>query len=138
MRHDIGKVIFGRAKSGRTWVSKTPRAPAVTLDRDGEQFDESANSIRRRSQKMLNGRFNAVERFLVRSVGRPWSKVYAEICERADPRSFAGAQIRYAVEWAVHMKCWVDGKQVIVHPKSGILSCKLTAGTPESTHRPVP
>ena len=74
MRGDIAQVVNERAKSGRTWASKTPRVKQVLIDLDGDQFNESTNSIRRKRQKDRNSRFNAVEHFLVRNVGRPWEQ----------------------------------------------------------------
>jgi len=46
MRRDIQKVVFERAKAGRTWASKTPRVKPVVLDRAGEQLNEDSNRIR--------------------------------------------------------------------------------------------
>ena len=49
MRRDIDKVIFERAKTGRTWTGKTPRAARGRLDASGDP-----------------------ERFLARNVGWSW------------------------------------------------------------------
>jgi len=94
MRGDVHKVITERAKSNRTWASKTPREKQVVLDSLGDQIKEDANHIRRKRQKFRNARFNVLERFLVNRVGRPWDKVYAEACQVADSRSFQGAELR--------------------------------------------
>ena len=130
------KVVFERAKAGRTWASKTPRVKQVVLDQEGEQLNEESNSRRRKRQKMRNSHFNAVEHFLVRNVGRPWSKVYAEVCASADARSFLGAEIRNFVQSFVATKCWFEGRKVMsydwrgcpqevrglyVHPRNGVL-----------------
>ena len=139
MRRDIDKVIFERAKSGRTWASKTPRANPVLLDPSGDQFNERSNQVRLNRQKLRNSHFNALERFLVRNVGRPWDKVYAEICASADARSFLKAEVRGYVEYVVAVKCWMEGRKVMtpycgrpgevvtglyVHPRSGVLMRK--------------
>ena len=136
MRSDIKKVVFERAKALRTWTSKTPRVKGVVLDRDGELFDDASNSRRPKRRKLRNSHFNAVERFLVRSVGRPWDKVYAEVCASADARSLLGAQLRNFVQSAVATDCWFEGPKVMchhltwypqevrglyVHPRTGIL-----------------
>ena len=43
MRRDIDKVVFERAKGGRTWAKKTPRAKQVVSDVEGEQLKEQSN-----------------------------------------------------------------------------------------------
>jgi hypothetical protein len=135
MRRDIQKVVFERAKSGRTWASKTPRVKPVVLDGAGEQLNEWSNQIRLKRQKHRNHNFNPLERFLVRNVGRPWSKVYAEVCASADARSFLGSQVRDYVQRFVATACWLEGRKVMssccgrpqevhglyVHPRSGLL-----------------
>jgi hypothetical protein len=145
MRRDIDKLVFERAKSGRTWASKTPRAPAVKLDSTGDQFDEKYNWIRLYRQKHRNSHFNPVEHFLVGCVGRPWDKVFAEICASVDSRSTLGAEIRDHVACAVAIHCWMEGRKVMtgdwgeprevrglyVHPKTGLLQ-----RTPDAPRRP--
>jgi hypothetical protein len=140
MRRDIDKVVFERAKAGRTWASKTPRPNRVALDPAGEPLDERTGPVRRKRQKMRNSHYNAVERFLVRNVGRPWAKVYAEICAAADGRTRLGREIRDHAESLVATRCWFEGAKLMshslcgpdrearglyVHPASGLLSRTL-------------
>src|ERR1700682_3123365 len=87
------------------------------------------------SKKHRNHNFNPLERFLVRNVGRPWSKVYAEVCASAAARSFLGAEVRDYVQSFVATTCWLEGRKVMsvccgrpqevrglyVHPSSGLL-----------------
>jgi hypothetical protein len=136
MRSDVDKIIFERPKANRTWASKTPRKKAIILDAQGDQINESANHIPRKRQKMRNSSLNVLERFLVKSIGRPWNKVYAEVCVVADARSFAGAEVRDYLKSLVSTECWTEGQSVMshdgqgrpqlvtglyVHPKSGLL-----------------
>jgi hypothetical protein len=137
VRSDVKNVIAERPKSGRTWQSKTPRKKLVALDPRGEPFDERYHPIRTEHQKHRARRFNVLERFLLHRVGRPWTKVYAEVCEIADRRSFSGAEIRAFVKRDVATGCWMEGRRVMgcdwsgcpeevrglyVHPKSGLLA----------------
>jgi hypothetical protein len=136
VRNDVKNVIAERPKSGRTWQSKTPRKKLAALDSQGEPFNERDHPIRTRHQKYRAARFNVLERFLLHRVGRPWGKIYAEVCEIADRRSFSGAEIRAFVKREVAIDCWMEGRRVMssdgsgcpeevrglyVHPKSGLL-----------------
>lgn len=136
MRKDIDKVVFERAKANRTWASKTPRVKPVVLDPSGDQFNEETNHIRRKRQKTRNQHFSPVKRFLIRNVGRPWRKVFSELCAAADGRTTLGAEVREYVEGLVSTKCRMEGGKVMshdwrgcpqevrdlyVHPKSGVL-----------------
>jgi len=136
MRGDIKKVVFERAKSNRTWASKTVRAKRIVLDSNHDQLNEESNHTRRKRQKHRNEHYNAIEHFLTRNVGKPWNKVYAEICRAVDSRSLLGAEIRTYVRYFVSIECWLDGKKIMkrdrigraqevrglfVHPKTGML-----------------
>jgi hypothetical protein len=119
VRRDVRKVVFERAKSGRTWVSKTQRVKRVVLDGDAEHLNEGFNWLRPKRQKMRNQHYNALERFLVRSVGRSWKLVYAEVCAAVDRRDLLGSQIRDHVQACVATNCWLDGGLVMSHDWRG-------------------
>lgn len=51
--------------------------------------------------KEPNDRLNPLRRFLEKNLGRPWNKVYAEICEDADVRSIRGWHMREHVKQMV-------------------------------------
>ena len=142
MRRDVHKVITERPRSGRTWVSKSPRGKQVLLDTDGDQFKESSNDVRQRSVKRKHKkfrycpRFNVVEWFLIHRLGRAWDKVYAEACMVADSRSFRGEELRQYIKDNVVTECWLEGRTpmaydcsgcprpvhgLYVHPRSGVL-----------------
>ena len=136
MRADVKKVISERPKANRTWQSNTPRAKALKLDEDGEQFNEGSNYSLQGHQKMRNHSFNVLERYLAKKVGSRWDKIFSEICRNADSRSLQGAEMRQAVQNLVAVDCWIDGKRVLshdwqgravevkgfyVHPKNGLL-----------------
>jgi len=119
MRKDVDKIIFERPKANRTWASKTPRKKAIILDLQGDQLNEGANHIRRKRQKMRNSNLSILERFLVKRVGLPWDKVYAEVCAVADARSFTGAEVRDYIKDLVATDCWLDGRALLCHDERG-------------------
>ena len=133
MRRDIAKVVYERAKSGRTWASKTPRPVAVQMEPDGETHNELAQTVRLQRQKRTSLRVQSVERFLMGQIGKPWTRVWSELAAVLDPRNTLGAEIRDLVGRMVETHCWLDGRTVTashpgrsvkgfyVHPKSGLL-----------------
>ena len=116
MRRDIAKVVFERAKGGRTWASKTPRANQVVLDPGGEQLDAASNHIRRERQSR-NANLGPLAHF--------WDKVYSQICASADARSNVGAEVRDGGEREGVGQHYGDPQGVrcglYVHPTSGLL-----------------
>jgi hypothetical protein len=85
---------------------------------------------KRHVKDYLSGK--ALNHFLESQVGRPWNKVFHEICEFADSRSKAGHDIRKRIGYLVddHCRLNADGDVVIerwyrdslyVHPVTGIL-----------------
>jgi hypothetical protein len=117
MRRDMHKVVFERAKAGRTWASKTPRATALRIDGAGDQVDEESNHIRRKRQKHRNEHYGPLLHFLIRNIGRPWNHVYSEICAATDSRSRLQSGIRKYVDHVLACGC----KRLYVHPRTGIL-----------------
>ena len=93
MRSDMFKVIVERPRLGR----QRARSPKLRLDHDpdrhsvglkrhvAEQFSET---------KMLNENLSPLRRYLFKQRGRPWSKVYSEICAQLDPSSTVKMHVR--------------------------------------------
>jgi hypothetical protein len=53
--------------------------------------------------KELTDLINPLRRFLEKNVGRPWDKVWSEICEGIDATSTTGRHLREHVEWMVEL-----------------------------------
>ena len=137
MRSDVADVMAERPKGGRTWAHKSPiRSKHALLDTGGDHFNEAANHLEKKHQKGRTIRDNVLERFLLHRVGRPWDKVYAEVCAVTDPRSLQGAEVRDYLRSFVSFDCWMEGRVVMshdcggrpvgvrglyVHPKTGVL-----------------
>jgi hypothetical protein len=91
----------------------------VVLDDDAEQLNDDSNWLRPKRQKMRNEHFNALERFLVRNVKRPWKQVFAAVCAAADPRDLLGREIREHVQRCVATNCWIEAGAVMSHDWRG-------------------
>ncbi len=62
---------------------------------------------------------DSLKHFLERNIGRPWDKVYSEICNGADARVVMGRHVLDHVADYVAIKCWLDGKRVMWVPRWG-------------------
>ncbi len=82
MRKDMYKVIVERPRRGGGFRSEIP-AP----DDPDDSPKQEGLKRRHRSRKWLNENLRPLERFLASQVGRPWDKVYAEICAGIDRRN---------------------------------------------------
>lgn len=87
--------------------------------------------------KHMNWSNGPLKGFLRANIGRPWDKVWSEICERADSRSFLGYQLRDNFRWIVetqvviedgvvyakdgHRKYKLERNGFYVHPETGLL-----------------
>lgn len=108
MRSDMFKVIVEAPRRGHNQKSdgrifrNSEEAPAKLGMRAGY-----------RSRKWLNENLNPLERYLHAQIGRPWDKVYSEICRTIDGRSTVKQHVLLHVNdfIAVHTKL-VDG---VVH-----------------------
>lgn len=82
MRHDMYKVIVERPRRG-TGQARSRPDPVDPEDSPRQE------GIRKRhtSRKWLNENLRPLERYLASQVGRPWDKVYSEICAGIDRRN---------------------------------------------------
>jgi hypothetical protein len=91
---------FRRASHGierattREWIDRV----AVELD----EADASAPPLRPRVRKEFRDKLAPAHRWLVAQVGRPWSKVFSELCAVFDSRTVAGRHVVHD-----HMLQWV-------------------------------
>lgn len=82
MRNDMYKVIVERPRRGGHGSTASRRV-------DNHEDSPRCEGLRKRhrDRKWLNENLRPLERYLASQVGRPWRKVYAEICEGIDRRN---------------------------------------------------
>jgi hypothetical protein len=83
MRSDMPQVIIERPRGGPRF--KTPKGERRRDQRIPDDERPTRESIGRKwsgSPKWLNEHLGPLRRFLRSNVGRPWNKVYSEICAR--------------------------------------------------------
>ena len=136
MRPDMSKVIVERPRRGSRMRN---HKSALALDPgriDDERYIDPPKP-RHSGQKWLNENLGPLRRYLEGNVGRPWSKVYAEIRVTLDSRKATGLHILQHLSDFVECDTWLDGKTVMVwgrrwraaqpvtglyvHPVSGLL-----------------
>ena len=142
MRSDMHKVIVERPRMLRSkWknrktalrLSPSQRAQAIT---DAEDYDSGhTRASSARHEKHLNENLAPLKRYLRAQVGRPWDKVYSEICRTIDTRSAIGLHVLQHVEDFIAVDTYIENGQVLernrrwfmrarglyVHPVTGIV-----------------
>lgn len=93
MRKDMYKVIVERPRRGGGYRSEMP----MPVDLDDSPKQEGLKR-RHRSRKWLNENLRPLERYLASQVGRPWDKVYSEICADIDRRNTVQQHIHQHLE----------------------------------------
>src|SRR5437899_2380737 len=87
MRKDMAKVIVERERRGTYKEGKHFREEQrAKVDPEAAPTKEPMRAKRERT-KELNENLNPLKKFLMKSVGRPWNKVKAEIHEHIRPTS---------------------------------------------------
>ena len=112
MRADMAKVIVERPRK-KGWAWNKPKGYNQMLRRYGEDGPPCREGIKRRWQentKYLNEHLGPLRRYLDAQVGRPWDKVFSEICTHINRNSAVQDHVRDHVEdyVAVHVVL-IDG-----------------------------
>src|SRR5687767_836238 len=87
MREDMGKVLVERPRLGRKrakWSKKGYRTRERNELRTGDTTRREGIKARGGDTKEFNEHLGPLRRFLDANVGRPWDKVYSEICQHID------------------------------------------------------
>jgi hypothetical protein len=100
MRSDMAKVIVERPRHrGSAW--KKPKGYQRRLRRYGEDGPPAREGIKARWEnggKYLNEHLGPLRRYLDKQVGRPWDKVFSEICAHINRSSAVQDHVRDHVE----------------------------------------
>jgi hypothetical protein len=107
-RRDLSRTVIegGRSNSHQRRAShgiarQRARAWLDQVQNDVEEAEETAPPRGPRVFKSFRDKLGPAKRWLGSQVGRPWSKVYAELCERFDTRTVAGRHVvhDHMLEW---------------------------------------
>lgn len=109
MRADMKQVLIERPRSGMRLKHKRTNKPRTT-DWDGEDFTVERIAPRPPRTKHFDDLLGPLRKFLRSQVGRPWDKVYSEICAGIDSRSVTGRHLLDHVDSEVATNCELDAK----------------------------
>ena len=141
MRSDMHKVIVERPRARSHWksrktalrLSETQRAQAIG---EAEEYDGGCGrASSARHEKHLNENLAPLRRYLMAQLGRPWNKVYGEICRTIDTRSAIGLHVLQHVGGFISVDTFIENGQVYergyrhptevrglyVHPVTGLI-----------------
>lgn len=108
MRKDMFKVIVERPRYGWRWGGNHGDARMKRNFGDGSVPMTGARAHKLAGySRALNENLNPLKRYLGRQVGRPWDKVYSEICENLDTGSAVKQHVRDHLEDLVALKLTV-------------------------------
>lgn len=141
MRKDMFKVIVERPRRGAGFRVNRARL-AGEDDMPKRVGMRRFRTLNRTSSKWLNENLAPLKRYLMKQVGRPWSKVYSEICENLDASNTVQQHVRDHLQDFIVVKvaigrdgAWMNGNDrcswrsgeapwrqpLYVDPKDGII-----------------
>jgi hypothetical protein len=135
MRADMYEVLIERPRRGLRLKHRRGNKPRVQ-DWDGEDGFETRNPLRQQRTRFFDDLLGPLRKYLQSQVGRPWDKVYAEVCAHIDSRSTVGQHLRDHVQHEVLQHCELDAAgrayrvedgvarawvRWFVHPRTGLL-----------------
>jgi hypothetical protein len=124
MRGDMPKVIVERARRGARWLRK-----GRALRDEDLSLSDVAVKVHDRARgrtKSLNENLNPLIRFLEKQVGRPWNKVWAEVCENLKPTNTVQQHVRDHIPDFVAIKTSLKGGEVWVQERWALVPLKLS------------
>lgn len=113
MRDDMSKVVIERPRYGSALPSLKTGQRIHRYDFDNEYEDlpkriSGRAKFYKRGTKEFSDFLNPLEGFLRKNVGRPWDKVYSELCRHLDRRKTTGRHVFEHLEDFVSVNCFYD------------------------------
>ena len=126
MREDMAKVVTERPRSDRSGArirKRRKRRQNNRQDFESAPFRESTGRHRQYGYeaKEFDDHLAPLRRYLAAQVGRPWDKVFSEICEHLDIKGLAGYHVvKQHLPYEVETKAYIDDDGIIMGPSSSI------------------
>lgn len=115
MRADMGKVLVERPRPGSRDGSRPRKGYRKefrkTFDSDDPPLAREGMKARTGGTRFFNEHLAPLRRFLDSNVGRPWDKVYAEICEHVDRGNVVQKHVlTHLFDYVVTTVVLIDGR----------------------------
>lgn len=121
MRQDMNQVVFGSRRAGHIPLKpgRTPRDLELLASREGMRRPYIACYGLRSKETRLN--YAPLHRYLDSQIGKPWDKVYADICRIFDARKPENRHVLDHLQWRIQTTGLVvkDGQVLELSPYSG-------------------
>jgi hypothetical protein len=114
----MSKVIVERPRRGSR-IRNHKSALALDPGRIDDDCYIDPPKPKHSGEKSLNENLSPLRRYLESNVGRPWSKVYAEISATLDSRKATGLHILQHLRDFVETDTWIEGRTVMVSMRWG-------------------
>lgn len=109
MRRDMPKVLVERPRGGAGKLKK--RRPVRDGDCEPTRIGLARDARERGGRKWLDENLAPLRRYLEAQVGRPWNKVWAELCEHLKVSNAVQQHVRdHVPDYVAHRTSWVDGE----------------------------
>jgi len=118
MRKDMAKIIVERPRVGFPTQARRGRTSALEDD-DGVPLRARASLRAPERTRELNENLAPLTRYFGKQVGRPWRKIYSEVCANLKPISTVQQHVRDHVEDIVAVKTHMVGGAVYAHARFG-------------------
>ena len=122
MRSDMSKVLIERPRHNHKDLSKKTGQRLHRYDPgdEYEDFPQREPASKGRGTKQFTDLLGPLIKFLRSNVGRPWDKVYSELCAHLDRRKTTGQHVFQHLEDYVEVNCFVgDEGEIYARQRNG-------------------
>jgi len=116
MREDMAKVLTERPRRGPHIKTQKGERKRLQRDPDGLPSRESMSRKRKPIHREFSDLIGPLRGLIKKNVGRPWNKVYSEICEHISPGNQVQNHILQHLKWEVELDVEMVGK--VPHDKT--------------------
>jgi hypothetical protein len=156
MRSDMDKVIIERPRKGPRVKPRRGNRPHVAEWTGDDDCYAGRYHPKPRTTRWSSDLLSPLRRWLSSQVGRPWDKVWSEICSNADLRTTSGRHLREHVAYEVSIgnlrydepsrtmlefvpwRGYIPVQGLYVHPRHGLLCLQPRRDDPRYLRQPDP
>ncbi|NRA39138.1 MAG: hypothetical protein HRU15_13420 [Planctomycetes bacterium] len=123
MRHDFQKLLCECYKEGRAYATSSGnvrrRLKQLQADEDGGLPPQVSRSKYITNRKSFGENLTPLKRYIDKQVGRPWAKVYSDICAHNSKAGAVGLHIFQHLYWYIYSNVSKDEHKCIFAKAGG-------------------